>query len=145
MWCEDLDGLRDGQAGRVGVDDERREGLCSGLPPCAGEDDVEVGDAAVRYPGLRAVENVVRAVAPRPRGQRRDVGARVELGKREGGDRLAPGGATDIALLLSLGTGERDPAAAQSPHGWSGVGEARVASEYLAQQRERTHIETRVQ
>src|SRR5260221_14402185 len=86
----------------------------------------------------------MRAVAPHPRGERRDVGPRVRPEKRKGGDRLTPRGAPDIAFLLRLGAGERDRAAAQSLHGESEVGEPRVESEYLAQQRERAHIETRV-
>ena len=55
----------------------------------AGEDDVEVGDAAVGDPGLLAVEDVAVAVARGGHVHVGDVGARARLRQREGGDRLA--------------------------------------------------------
>src|SRR5882757_6062119 len=102
---------------RVRVDDEGGDPLRARFVSGAGEDDVEVGDAAVRDPGFRAVENVVRAVARGPGGERRDVGTRVGLGQRESCDRLASRGPPDVATLLLFGAGERDGTAAQSLHG----------------------------
>ena len=102
---DDVDALGDREAGRVGVDDEgadaaralrRRIVLVAG----AREDDVEVGDAAVRDPGLLAVEDVAVAVGARRARHRGDVGAGVGLGERERGDRLAARHARQVARLL---------------------------------------------
>ncbi len=53
----------------------------------AGEDDVAIGDPAVRDPGLDAVDDVAVPVAPRRGREGGDVGAGLGLGQRERGDR----------------------------------------------------------
>ena len=87
-----LDPLGDREAGRVRLDQEGREPAGAGRLAGAGEDDVEVGDAAVRDPGLHPVEpDVAGAVGDRGGGERGDVGAGLGLGEGEGGDGLACG------------------------------------------------------
>ena len=63
-----------------------------------GDDDVDVGDAAVGRPGLLAVEDplVLGLVVARAGAQRRDVGAGVGLGGAEGGDLRVVGGAEAV-------------------------------------------------
>ena len=56
MRRDHLDALGDGQARRAGVDHEGREAARARRLAGAREDDVMIGDAAVRDPGLCAVE-----------------------------------------------------------------------------------------
>ena len=65
MRRDDLEPLGDRQPRRVGGHEEGGEALGAGRLAGAGEDDVEVGDAAVGDPGLLAVEQVAVAVARR--------------------------------------------------------------------------------
>ena len=55
-----VEAFGDGEAGIVGRDDEGREAARARRLAGAGEHHVEVGDAAVRDPGLLAVEHVIR-------------------------------------------------------------------------------------
>jgi hypothetical protein len=98
----------------------------------AREDDVEVGDAAVRDPGLLAVEDVAAGLGARRAGHRGDVGAGVGLGERERGDRLAGGHARQVVRLLLGRAGEADRARAEALHREREVGEAVVAGKRLA-------------
>jgi hypothetical protein len=86
---DDFDALGDLEARRVGVDDEGADAARTRCFAGAGEDHVEVGDAAVGDPGLFAVEDIVVAVGARARSHGADVGAGLGLGQREGGDGLA--------------------------------------------------------
>src|ERR687891_720898 len=69
----DLDAL--GGIHFLGVDDERADAVV-GL----GEHDIEIGDAAVRNPGLGALEHPGVGFSPRARGHRLHVRAGVGLG-----------------------------------------------------------------
>ena len=84
---------------RVGVDHEGRKPAGARRLAGAREHHVMVGDAAVRDPGLFAVEPEMRAVGCRGRRHRRDVGAGLRLGQREGRDRLAVAHRRQIAAL----------------------------------------------
>ena len=57
--------LADREAGRVALDQERRDALVAGAGIDVGEDDEEVGLVAVGDPELAAVEDVVVAVVRR--------------------------------------------------------------------------------
>ncbi len=70
-----LEPLGDGEAGRVGVDDEGRETAGASALTRAGEDDVEVGDAAVGDPRLLAVDDHLVALDPGGGLDGRNVGA----------------------------------------------------------------------
>src|SRR4029453_12499149 len=67
-----------------------------------GKDREEVGEAAVRDPGLLPVEQGVRAVRREPRRGpcRQRIGARVRLGQRVSADQLAAGEPGQILRLL---------------------------------------------
>ena len=80
------------------------------------EDRVEVRDGRVRDEALRAVEDVLVAVAPRGRAHRRRVGARARLGQRVRGEPLARGEARQEARLLLLGARELEPERAELLH-----------------------------
>ena len=67
------------------------------------EDDVQMGDAGVRDEALRAVEDVVVAVAPRLAPHRGAVGARARLGERVRGEPLARRELRQEPLLLLVG------------------------------------------
>ena len=109
MRRDRLDALRDHEPRRIGVDDEGRQPLRARRLAGAGEDDVVVGDAAVRDEGFFAVDaHVLRPVRRRRGGERRDVGARLGLGERERRDRLALADRRQIALLQRLGAEQRD-------------------------------------
>ena len=73
-----------------------------------GEDDVEVGDAAVGDEALGAVEDVGVAVAPRGGGHRGDVGAGARLGERHRAEAVALDDRLQQALLLLVGAGQQD-------------------------------------
>ena len=63
--------------------------LCAGALAGVGEQAHPVGLQAVRDPHLGAVDDVVAAVLPRGRLDRRDVGARAGLGDADAGDHVA--------------------------------------------------------
>ena len=85
MGRDGLRGARRSEARGVGRDQEGGDAL-GARAAGAGEDDVEVGDAAVGDPGLVAVEDVAVAVAGGGEVHGGHVGARRGLGQREGGD-----------------------------------------------------------
>ena len=60
-----LDTFGDGQAGRTGLDQEGGEPARAGCLAGANEDDVMVGNAAIRNPGFFTVQHIVIAVAHR--------------------------------------------------------------------------------
>ena len=87
----------------AGRDDERGVAARAELAVDRGDDDVDVGDAAVGGPGLLAVDDplvgglVVLGVGA----DRRDVGAGVGLGRAEGGDLRIVGGAEALDWIHS--------------------------------------------
>src|SRR5262249_21926013 len=78
---------------------------------------VDGGDAGVRDEALRAVEDVLVALAVRLRAHRRRVGARAGLGQRVRGQPLAGGEPRQEALLLLVRAGELDAERAELLHG----------------------------
>ena len=82
----------------------------------AGHDGVEVRVSAVRGPGLRAVDDVVVAVADRAGAQGGRVGSGVRLGEAVGAQQLAPEHLRQPgALLVGAEAGQRE--AGQHVHG----------------------------
>ncbi len=78
---------------------------------------VEVGEAAVRGPGLGALDDPVVAVAARGRAHRGGVGAGVRLGEAVGAEQLAAEHVGQPALPLLLGAEGGQPVAGQRVHG----------------------------
>jgi hypothetical protein len=62
MRRDDLDPLHDREAGVVGIDCEGGNAACSRRLAGAGEDGIDIGDAAVGNPGFLTVENIVVAL-----------------------------------------------------------------------------------
>ena len=146
MRRDHLDALGDRQARRVRLDQEGREPAGAGRLAGAGEDDVEVGDAAVRDPGLHPVEpDVAGAVGDGGGGERGDVGAGLGLGEREGGDGLARGDGRQDAALQLVRAEQADRAGAEALHGEGEVGEAVAVGQGLAGEAEGADVEGRVQ
>src|SRR5271167_1044361 len=113
MGCDHADALRDPEARVVRVYDERRKALCTGCLARAHKDDVMIGDAAVRNPGLAPIDHVMVALAPSRTLERRDVGATLGFGKGEGRDLLARCDAREIAGLECFGSEEGNRSAAE--------------------------------
>jgi hypothetical protein len=100
----------------------------------AGKHHVEVGDAAVRDPGLAAVQN---GVVPFNAGAALHGGyvrARIRFAERKGGNRLTAGHLGQVTLLLLGCAGQADGAGTQALHCKCEVGKTRVAGERLADQ-----------
>ncbi|KAG1273939.1 hypothetical protein G6F64_015241 [Rhizopus arrhizus] len=69
MRRDQFDALADLETRGVGIHDERADTARARRLAGTGEDDVEVGDAAVGNPGLGAVQHIVVAVQPGFAGQ----------------------------------------------------------------------------
>jgi hypothetical protein len=82
-----------------------------------GEDGVEVRDPRVRDEALRAVEDVLVALAAGRRPHRSGVGARAGLRERIGRQPLARGQLREVPLLLLVGAGELEAERAELLHG----------------------------
>ena len=108
---------RDREAGRVGLDEERRDARVAGVRIGLREDGVEVRDAGVRDEALAAVEDVLVAVADRGRPHRGGVGAGAGFGQRVRGQPLAGRELRQVALLLLLRARELEPERAELLHG----------------------------
>src|SRR5690606_7272630 len=81
--------LRDGKAGRLRVDDERRDALAAELEVGRREDDGEVRLAAVGDPVLGALELEAALDLGRGEPETARVGARARLGEREAAELLS--------------------------------------------------------
>ena len=142
MRRDHVDALGDAQAGRVGLDQEGRQPARARRLAGAGEDDVMVGDAAIRDPGLLAVDaDMAVAVRRRRRRHRGDIRAGLLLRQREGGDALALAHAGQDARLHRLGAGNADRAGAEPLHGEGEIGEPVARGQNLAGEAERAHVE----
>ena len=127
---------------RAGIDDEGGDALGARRLAGAGEEDVEIGDAAVGDIGLGAVDDDSRRRSARGAGLHRgDVRAGGRLGQREGGDLLALGDRRKIRLFLRFGAEQADRARSEPLHGEGEIGEAAMARQRLADQRERADVE----
>ena len=107
---------RDREARRVGLDDEGGDAAVARVRIGLREDGVEVRDAGVRDEALRAVEDVLVALAPRRRPHRGRVGAGAGLGQRVRGQPLARGEPRQVALLLLVAAGELEAERAELLH-----------------------------
>ena len=145
MRRDHLDAPGHGQSGCVGIDHERRKPLGARAFARAREYHVMAGDAAVRDPGLAAVDaQVRRPVGLRRRRQRCNVGAGFRLRQREGGDGAAVAHRRQVARL-ELGRAEqRDRTRAQALHGEGEVGEPVAERENFPGEAERAHVEARM-
>ena len=108
----------------------------------AREHAIEIGDAAVRDPRLRAVEHAVIAVAPRLHCHRGDVGSGCRLRQRECGDRLAARHARQPSRAQRLDTRDRERAAAEPLHREREVGEAVMPARAISRS---TQIDARIE
>ena len=131
----------DRQAGRVRGHDEGRETLRARALAGAGEERVDIGDAAVRDPCLLAVEDESVAVVAGGHGGIGDVGARLRLGQGEGGDGLARSGQRQPFGLLVGRAEERERTGAEALHREGEIGEPVVARERLAAEAEGPDVE----
>ena len=104
---------RDGEAGRVRLDEEGGDARMARIRIGLREDGVEVGDAGVGDEALAAVEDVLVAVADRGRPHRGRVGAGAGLRERVGGQPLAAREPRQVRLLLRLRAGELEPERAE--------------------------------
>src|SRR5262249_284462 len=106
------------------------------------EDDIDIGDAAVRDPGLFSVQNIAAAVAPCGQGNIGHIRAGLLLGQRERGDGFTAARAREPTSLLRVAK-KADRASAQALHRKSKIGERVVPRQRLANEAKRTHIEWR--
>src|SRR5207244_9105548 len=102
---------------------------------------IEIGDAAIGDVGLAAVEREAIAVCLGRRLQTGDVGPGGRLGERKGRDLLAFGDGWEVSLLLRVGAEQADRARAEALHREGEIGEAVMARQRLANEREAANIE----
>ena len=144
MRRDGLEALGDRKAGRAGLDHHGRKPPRSGGFAGAAENHVVIGDAAVRYPGLDAVETKMRiAVGDGRRRHGRRIRACLGLGEREGGDPLSLGDRRQPALLLLFRAEQRHGPRAEPLHGEGEIGEPRGRGQRLAREAKRAHVERR--
>ena len=127
--------------GIVGEDDEGRNAARAGRLAGAGEDGVDVGDAAVGDPGLLAVEDDSRRRPRAPRRSCRDVGAGVRFGQRESGEPFAARDPRQHARCAAPASRRGDRAGAEALHGEGEIGEPVMPGQRLARQAERARID----
>ena len=78
---------------------------------------------------------------PRRGGQRRDIGAGLDLAERESRNPGAGGNARQIALLELIRTGKRDGTAAEALHGKGEIGEPAVPRQRFAGDHQVTRLQ----
>src|SRR5688572_540255 len=148
MRRDHVDPLLDLEARSIGIDDECRDSLGSRrairplLSRCRScEHAVEVGDAAVRNPGLGAVEHVVIPFTTRGALHGGYVRTRIGLRQGECRDRSTCRNLRQVTRSQRLGSGDRYRAAAEALHGEREVGQSVVLGERLAHQADSASIE----
>jgi hypothetical protein len=124
MRGDDFDALGDFQARRVRIDDEGGDAARPGRLPGAGKDHVEIRDAAVRNPGLLAVELIAVAVRMRRTAHGTDIGPGIGFGQGKGGDGSPGSHPRQVVPLLLFRPVQRDGTAAQALHGEGEIGQA---------------------
>src|SRR5689334_21469473 len=94
--------LADGEARRVFLDDDRADATRAAVGIGARHHRVDIGLARARHPELRAIEDIVVAIAPRQTTNAGRVGTRVRLAQRERAQLLARRhpGQPALALLI---------------------------------------------
>ena len=140
MRRDHLDVFGDRKAGQILRQQKCREALGAGAFAGAREHDVEIGDAAVRNPGLLAVEHVAVAVALGRHRDIGDVGAGLLLGQREGRDASPARVRLSHCRCAALPNRLIGPGA-EALHGEGEIGEAVVPRQRLADEAERAHVE----
>ena len=141
MWRDHIQTLGDGKARIVRFDDKRRKSACARSFARPGENNVKVGDAAVRNPCLLAVEDEAVAIATRDRGDVGDVRARGRLRQRECGDGLAGAGLWQPRFALLCGSEQRYRTGTEPLHSKSEIGETRAPRQRFPDQRQGTHVD----
>ncbi len=99
--------------------------------PRAGEQNIEIGDAAVGNPGLLAVQDVAIAITARMAFEGGGVGPRGGFRQSEGGDRRSSRNARQVALFLRIAADQRDRSGPKALHGESEIREARPVGQSL--------------
>ena len=89
MGRDHLDALGDGEAGRIGIDDKAADAARARCFTGAHEHAIEIGNAAIGYPGLLAVEDVVLALQFGTGTERCHIRTGIRFGQGKGGDGLA--------------------------------------------------------
>src|SRR4249919_1166987 len=84
MWSSHIDALYDLEAGCISVHHEGAQPFRARRLARACYDGIEIGDTAIRDPGLGAIQHVVAAFPPRRGGHGSDVGTRLWLRQRKG-------------------------------------------------------------
>ncbi len=108
VHAELLELLLADHAGRVHRDEEQREAVVAGVRVGLRHEDDDVGAMTVRDVRLRAVDDVLVAVAYGARLDAGDVRAGIGLGDAQAEDLLAPDRGHDPLLLLLLGAERED-------------------------------------
>ena len=139
MRRDHIEPLGDRKSRRIGGNDEGGNTPRARRFTAAGKDDIEIGDATVRDPGLFPVQNVAVAVAPRGQGNIGHVRAGLPLGERKRGDSFTAARARQPFALLRIAE-QTDRPGAQTLHRKGKVGECVVPRQRLANKAERSHI-----
>ncbi len=105
------------------------------------ENYVEIGDAAIRYPGLLAIEHVVAAVGSCGATHGGDVGTGRGLRESKCRDRLTARNARQVACFLLVGASQTDGTGTEPLHGKRKVGETGMARQRLADQTDRARVD----
>jgi hypothetical protein len=101
MGRSHLDPVLDPQTWRIGIHDEGGQAFGARRLARANEDDVMVGNAAVRDPGFFAVDqHMAVAIGHRTAGKRRHIRSRFLFGKRECSNALSRRDGRQITLPL---------------------------------------------
>jgi hypothetical protein len=150
MGCDHIDTALDLEPWSACIDDERADSPSGHrtvgsifLRVRPREDAIEVGDPAVGYPGLFAVQHIRVAVEPGAALNGGGIGPRFGFRKGEGGDCFSSCDARQISPPEFRRTCEGDCAAAQTLHCEDKIREAVVPREGLSDQRQRTNVELR--
>ena len=115
-----------------GIHDKGADTSCAGILAGAGEHGIEVGYAAVRDPGLLAVDDVIATVFYCGSGQRSDVGTGPGFGQGKCGNHLAVANCGQVIVFLLPGAEQCDGAAAKPLHGESEIRQAGMVRQGLA-------------
>src|SRR5690349_11089179 len=136
-----LNALGDLQTRSVRVYDEGRNSPGAGIFAGAREQKIEIGNAAVRYPGLFSVDHVKVAIFSGCATERGNIGSGIWLrdGKRCGGKTSSD--AWKVALLLLLAAESGDCPRTQSLHGKCKISQAGMPGQGLTDQAYRARVD----
>jgi hypothetical protein len=134
---DDLEALGDFQTRRVCVHHKSTHALRTLAARRAGEDHIEVGNAAVGNPGFLPVEHISVALEADFGGHGPHIGAGIRLGEGKCRDELALGHPGQVVALLLGRAVQGNGPGAQALHGEGEVGQAVVIGQGLADQADR--------